>query len=609
MIELIPQPKEYCEDAGQSVCLAGRHIAVPLQCDIRIVAAAQELSKDLSRLSGKFVAVYQRPAKPGEIEITLSGGKEDDEAYELIVKQEIVRLSGKGMRGVYYAIVTLRQILDQQNGVTLPAFTLSDRPDFPNRVFYQDISRGRVPHVKTLKRLCDTLSMLKINSLQLYLEDAFPFLELDGEMHAGETLSAAQIMELDQYCWMHFVELVPSVSCFGHLYRLLQSKKYQYLCELEGYQPQNMYWIEKMAHHTINPSHPNARLTVFSMIDQTIGLCRSKKFNICCDETFDLGRGKNAGRDVGALYFDFVSQLVQHVQSSGKEVMMWGDIVLHHPEKIANLPANITFLNWCYDPQVPVKDIDLFTRLGCKQYVCAGTSTWNRFIGNDACAAENICNMAKEGYRRGACGFMNTNWGDYGNICSLTGAMLEMAVGAEAGWNAETTHMDDAFDRSFSRQLFGVRNDNMADLMREISMLEEHVDWKHVVEWYNASYVRKDPHTARYFEADVKMCQAHIQSCHKLYQTLENLGRGNKKINDLYVAVGGIEMLHTFALRQNGEQSSVGKFDVEMWLDAMRRAWKDDSYAFGFEQIERFVQSLWSLPAFHDEVLQEFMTV
>ena len=186
MIELIPQPKEYCEDAGQSVCLAGRHIAVSLQCDVRIVAAAQELSKDLSRLSGKFVAVYQRPAKPGEIEITLSGGKEDDEAYELIAKQEIVRLSGKGMRGVYYAIVTLRQILDQQNGVTLPAFTLSDRPDFPNRVFYQDISRGRVPHVKTLKRLCDTLSMLKINSLQLYLEDAFPFLELDGKCMRGK---------------------------------------------------------------------------------------------------------------------------------------------------------------------------------------------------------------------------------------------------------------------------------------------------------------------------------------------------------------------------------------------------------------------------------------
>ena len=69
MIELIPQPKEYCEDAGQSVCLAGRHIAVSLQCDVRIVAAAQELSKDLSRLSGKFVAVYQRPANRGRLKL------------------------------------------------------------------------------------------------------------------------------------------------------------------------------------------------------------------------------------------------------------------------------------------------------------------------------------------------------------------------------------------------------------------------------------------------------------------------------------------------------------------------------------------------------------
>ena len=41
-------------------------------------------------------------------------------------------------------------------------------------------------------------------------------------------------MELDQYCLERGIELVPSLSCFGHLYKVLSSKGYSHLCELEG---------------------------------------------------------------------------------------------------------------------------------------------------------------------------------------------------------------------------------------------------------------------------------------------------------------------------------------------------------------------------------------
>ena len=46
-------------------------------------------------------------------------------------------------------------------------------------------------------------------------------------------LTAAEILELDRYCAERGIELVPSLSCFGHLYKVLSSQGYSHLCELE----------------------------------------------------------------------------------------------------------------------------------------------------------------------------------------------------------------------------------------------------------------------------------------------------------------------------------------------------------------------------------------
>ena len=48
-----------------------------------------------------------------------------------------------------------------------------------------------------------------------------------------------------------------------------------------------------MAHYTLDASAPESLEFVRQMIDEFIPLFTSNKFNICCDETFDLGKGKN----------------------------------------------------------------------------------------------------------------------------------------------------------------------------------------------------------------------------------------------------------------------------------------------------------------------------
>src|SRR5690606_12856741 len=113
-------------------------------------------------------------------------------------------------------------------------------------------------------------------------------------------------------------------------------------------------WTDRMAHYTLDASAPGSLACVREMIDEFIPLFSSDKFNICCDETFDLGRGKNSelAADIGEgkLYLYFVRELIEHLRSRKKKVMMWGDMLLHYPEIIGEIPKNVVILNWDYAP-------------------------------------------------------------------------------------------------------------------------------------------------------------------------------------------------------------------------------------------------------------------
>lgn len=61
-----------------------------------------------------------------------------------------MRITG-GEAGVWYGCQTLLQMA-AQCGAVLPAVTIEDEPDIPNRGFYHDITRGRVPKLSFLKK-------------------------------------------------------------------------------------------------------------------------------------------------------------------------------------------------------------------------------------------------------------------------------------------------------------------------------------------------------------------------------------------------------------------------------------------------------------------------
>ena len=289
-----------------------------------------------------------RKSDENGIKVYVKAGKENCETYNLKITDNCIEIASNGIQGVFYGLQTLDQMLKSGHG-KLRTCEIFDEPDLAVRGFYYDVTRGRVPKVEHLKNVIDKLANFKINMLQLYVENAFEFKEYIGITRPENMLTAKEIQEIDTYCRERFIEFVPSLSTFGHLYDLLQSDRYKNLCEYEDYKPTGLYWTEKMDHHTIDVSNPDSEKVIFSLIDQYAPLFKSNTFNICCDETFDLCKGKNKGLDEGEEYFKFVSKIIGHLRNKGKRVQMWADVALNYPQKIEFIKDGLELLNWEYD--------------------------------------------------------------------------------------------------------------------------------------------------------------------------------------------------------------------------------------------------------------------
>ena len=387
----------------------------------------------------------------GEISLTIVCQNDpDNEAYCLAINEKDITITAVGYKGVYYAMQTLHQL--RQNGDTVPCMSVTDKPDYAYRGFYQDVSRGRIPTVETVKRLADRLASLKYNSLQLYIEHTHRFAEYVGINDDLGYYTDDEVLELDRYCRERCIELVPSLSSFGHLYYLLEFATYRHLCEMSDHKPTVHNWHDRLIHHTIDPKNPESYALITSLMEQYIPLFSSDRFNICCDETFDLCKGKNAGGDVAATYVEFVSKLVKFLQERGKTVMMWGDIVMQHPEVLTQLPDGIEYLNWCYDMKGNGLKPELLAEHNKPQIICPSVHSHKRFVEKIVYNRPNIASVLESGLAHGAIGMLNTNWGDYGHVCFDEGMLYGLAYGGAKAWNVCGT--DDTFDEAVCRLVY-----------------------------------------------------------------------------------------------------------------------------------------------------------
>lgn len=510
-------------------------------------------------------AIQKLPLHPAGLPLIFQIGVGNDEGYTLDITGSGIEIKASTPAGVFYAIQTLRQILEHE---TVYACHIEDAPDFGFRGFYHDVTRGRIPALKTLKELVDYMAYMKLNSLQLYVEHTFAFREYADSLEQTGYLTAEEIRELDDYCYENFIELIPSLSCFGHLYVLLEKPQYKHLQEAENYQNTHIYWADRMMHHTIDPTNPESFLLIKSLIDQFMPLFRSNKFNICCDETFDLQNGKHKNIDTGELYVNFVNSLIAYVKSCGKEVMMWGDILLDHPERVGDIPEDVMLLNWYYDTSAEIAEekVKAFHNKNRKQIVCPATWAWNHLSESLSMSVPNITNMTHLAKKYGAMGVLNTNWGDYGDPCSLDLSLFGLAYGAARSWNVATEVEKVASAADF----LIYRNAGTFHILYALNIVEQTVHYGEFAWMYNNLY-----YPGKFNVADRKAgaLLASRNQCLDICKKLDcQIWERDHFRQEIMIAAEGVAVMAEMMMKLYGYEVS-RITDTESWLKKYRSNW------------------------------------
>ena len=541
---LIPQVKSVKE--GKKREIKGYKFVFPNDADSRLIKTAQK-------------------APVGDYEVQFQIGKEELDEYR-IVFDDIIKVEAKGVKGAFYAVQTLRQIA--KNGY-VDASEICDAPDLEVRGYYFDITRGRIPTLETLKNLVDNLAYYKVNMLQLYVEHVFPFKEYDGIYQRTGYITPDELKEIDAYCKENFIDFVPSLSCFGHLYELLESEKYKHLCELTDDEHKTHFWQRRMAHHTIDVSNPESIELIKSLIDQYMPCFTSKYFNICCDETFDLGKGKNQGKDPAVLYTDFVKQIVEYVRSKGKTPMMWGDVIEH----IEPLGDDIIFLNWGYSPNEKPDRIYNLKNANKTQIVCPGINGWTSLCERVKDSVPNITKMASYAYEANAKGLMNTNWGDYGHIAPIEACMYGTIFGCAKAWNA--TYEYPLFDESIDLLYYGYQG--AAKMLKTIDTAHRVVYWYCLVVDYSNEAFKTDIMWARTAEPDE--LEAAYYEIEDIIPYLQGTKWENERAREalLIVAMGAQYMISMLFSKQTGEKLGVFFSDIEEWIKEYAKLYLKES--------------------------------
>jgi len=363
-----------------------------------------------------------------------------DQAYVLKVSKDEIVAAAPAPAGLFHAAQTLRQLVTKTGRI--PCVSIIDWPTYRYRGVMLDISRFKVPRLGSLFALIERLASLKINVFQLYTEHTF-FLRRYPDVSEGcSPITAEDVSEIDEFCGQHFVDFQANYQSFGHRGHMLAMPQYRDMAEV----PEEPW--------TLSPVVPRTYRFLDDAYSECLPAYGSKLFNASCDETWDLGQGRSRDlvrkRGVGRVYLDHIRRIDRLAKKYGKRMMIWGDIVLQHPELIPEIPKDIILLDWGYTAGDDLGGMRKFKAAGLEFWTCPGVGTWSRIFAQFENAGRNIAERAAEGAKQGAAGLLNTHWGDGGHPQMFSAGFRGYAWGAEQSWTPRADASRTDFNRRFA---------------------------------------------------------------------------------------------------------------------------------------------------------------
>lgn len=603
---ILPQPRECEQRNGEFELKYDQYLVLEKGTAGLSLESLEGLKEDMDRFLGFALPLRRGSSRPGDIVLRQTDGLKEQE-YVLEISEEGILAKAGGKAGILYAIQTLRQLIRQCGGL-LPCLRIHDYPAILERGFYHDVTRGRIPTLSWLKRLASRMAFYKLNQLQIYIEHSFLFRDLSEVWRDDTPLTAEDILELDAYCQKLGIELVPSLSSFGHLYELLRTRQYAHLCELENPAKEPFSFQARMAHHTIDVSNPESLELMKKLIGEYMELFSSRRFNICADETFDLGKGKNRARaekeGVSGIYMEFVQALCEFVVERGRTPMFWGDIICGFPQELQRLPKGTICLNWGYAPQQSGENAKKLQKAGANQYLCPGVAGWNQWINKMETSYENICRMCSYARQYHAAGVLNTDWGDFGHINHPEFSIPGMIYGAACSWNPQILPFEE-INRQISQMEY---LDAAGEIVSIAAEADQYCDftWEAAVSFYECREEDRQKTFRRCTDAE-KLAHVRVQGDNeklcalqkRLKRNLPAMDTGTRRAAAAYItAMDGIRIFneigaalaaHESCAETDARGEAALAVRLENWFYYYKKLWRSVSRESGLSRIQTVI--------------------
>lgn len=454
-LRLTPWPKQIALRAGM--------FAFPRRCVLRVTgggaapSVARELRDEVKRACAADITIEEiaRSGSSWRLQLGSAGARAGEvpdrpEAYALEVTPVGIAAEAREEAGLVWAMRTLQQLVRANlRGSAVPCVAIADWPSFRYRGTQDDITRGPSPRLETLEREVRLASELRLNFFTTYQESQFAYAKHPEFGPKDGSLTPGELRAWVEYAKTQGVEIIGNQQSFGHFGSLLAHPQYADLRETPD---------------ILNPTNERTYALLDDLYSEMAPLTDSPLFNVCCDETQGLGTGPSKALaeriGVGGVYLRHIRRIHDLLRDKyHKRMMMWGDILLMHPEKIGEAPADTIFLSWGYDDRASWEDaIAPFAKSGHEFFVCPGVSNWSRILPDFGVAVANNRNYLRDGLRQGAIGALNTVWNDDGETLFAPN-WHGIAWGAECAWNGSTTPYAD-FNRRVGGALFGEPGDH-----------------------------------------------------------------------------------------------------------------------------------------------------
>lgn len=387
----------------------------------------------------KTNAMVRRRLSAHDLAIT---DEQKEEGYCLAVGPDGIVLAAESPKGILYATMTLRQMLfTRAAGSPLPAVRVRDWPAMKMRGVHDEFSYGQVSTMENFKEMIRFLAEFKMNTLIYYFEDTFTFKKYPSIGVGRGALTPEQINELEAYAKPYGVEIFPVFEMLGNQGALLMLDEVRPLAEYPG---AHSFAINDQVYEFLE-----------SCFNEMADVFESKYFHAGLDESWDLGFGKSEAlvREKGRAraHAEHYIKLNEMLKKRGKQMMMYGDIIINYPDILDLIPKDIVLMDWIYEPLDHYPSVDTLAKPGFPLLVLPGMSNWDRIFPEYSQAMINIRNFTLDCYKHPNClGSITSTWGDNGSKNLRELLYSGYAYGGQVTWNPEVTEVGPFHDRFFT---------------------------------------------------------------------------------------------------------------------------------------------------------------